>query len=157
VSALDPRLALIKAWVFSVPEPRDPALSGPNPTQRGLDPIRGVRFAYVEVLDHTRRPVLYIQGSGTLPWRFGLTDDALVYISFSGYVAGPKPSTWWGQELLLVQGSHPKLGRVTTWPNTYLLYQVAKDSRVGTASSYSSKGYPSFRVLASSLTKRFLV
>jgi hypothetical protein len=35
VSASDPRLALIKAWVFSVPESRDPAVSGPDPTQRG--------------------------------------------------------------------------------------------------------------------------
>jgi hypothetical protein len=32
VSAPDPRLALIKAWVFSVPKSRDPAVSGPDPT-----------------------------------------------------------------------------------------------------------------------------
>jgi hypothetical protein len=32
VSAPDPRLALIKAWVFFVPESRDPAVSGPDPT-----------------------------------------------------------------------------------------------------------------------------
>jgi hypothetical protein len=32
VSAPDPRLALIKAWVFSLPESRDPAMSGPDPT-----------------------------------------------------------------------------------------------------------------------------
>jgi hypothetical protein len=32
VLALDPRLALIKAWVFFVPESRDPAVSGPDPT-----------------------------------------------------------------------------------------------------------------------------
>jgi hypothetical protein len=44
VLAPDPRLALIKAWVFSVPESRDPAMSGPDPTQRGPDPILGVRF-----------------------------------------------------------------------------------------------------------------
>jgi hypothetical protein len=41
VSALDPLLALIKSWVFFVPESRDPAVSGPDPTQRGLDPILG--------------------------------------------------------------------------------------------------------------------
>jgi hypothetical protein len=35
VSAPDPRLALIKAWVFFVSESRDPAVSGPDPTQRG--------------------------------------------------------------------------------------------------------------------------
>jgi hypothetical protein len=147
VSAPDPRLALIKAWVFSVPESRDHAVSGPDPTQRGSDPIRGVRFAHVEVLDHTRRPGLYIQGSDTLSWGFGLTDDALKYITFSGHVAAPELSMWWGQELLLAQSSHPKLGRVTAWPDAQLLYHATKDSCVGTASSYNSKGYPSFRVL----------
>jgi hypothetical protein len=60
VSAPDPRLALIKAWVFSVPESWDPAVSGPNPTWRGSDPILGVRFVPVGVLDLTQRPSLYI-------------------------------------------------------------------------------------------------
>ena len=55
VSALDTRLALIKAWLLFVPESRDPAVSGPDPTQRGPEPILGVRFAPVEVLDLTRR------------------------------------------------------------------------------------------------------
>jgi hypothetical protein len=82
---------------------------------------------------------LYMQGSK-------LTDNALKYITFSGHVATPELSTWWGRELLLAQSSHPKLGRVTTWPNTQLLYHATKDSHVGTASSYISKGYPSFRV-----------
>jgi hypothetical protein len=35
VSAPDPRLALIKACVFFVPESRNPAESGPDPTQSG--------------------------------------------------------------------------------------------------------------------------
>jgi hypothetical protein len=94
VSAPDPHLALIKAWVFSVSESRDHAVSGPDPTQRGPEPILGVRFVPVEVLDLTRRPVLYIQGSG-------LTVDTLEYIIFSGHVAPPEPSTWWGRVLLL--------------------------------------------------------
>jgi hypothetical protein len=68
VSAPDPHLALIKAWVLSVPESRDPAVSGPDPTQRGPEPILGVRFVPMEVLDLTRRPGLYIQGSDTFPW-----------------------------------------------------------------------------------------
>jgi hypothetical protein len=68
VSALDPRLALIKAWVFSIPESRDPAVSGPDPTQRGPEPILGVRFTPMDVLDLTQRPGLYIQGSNTFPW-----------------------------------------------------------------------------------------
>jgi hypothetical protein len=32
------------------------------------------------------------------------------------------------------------------WSHVQLLYHATKDSRVGTASSYGSKGYPSFRV-----------
>jgi hypothetical protein len=55
VLAPDPRLALIKARLFFVPESRDPAVSGPDPTQRGPEPVLGVRFALVEVLDLTRR------------------------------------------------------------------------------------------------------
>jgi hypothetical protein len=47
VSAPDPLLALIKAWLFFVPESWDPAVSGPDPTQR---------FG------------LYMQGSDTFPW-----------------------------------------------------------------------------------------
>jgi hypothetical protein len=32
VSAPDPRLALIKSWVFSILDSWEPAVSGPNPT-----------------------------------------------------------------------------------------------------------------------------
>jgi hypothetical protein len=68
VSAPDPCLALIKVWVFFVPESWDPAVSRPDHTQRGPEPILGVRFAPMEVLDLTQRSGLYIQGSGTFPW-----------------------------------------------------------------------------------------
>jgi hypothetical protein len=73
VSALDPRLTLIKVWVFFVPESRDPVVSGPDPTHRGSKPILGVQFAPVEVLDLTRRSGLYIQGCNTFPWGSGPT------------------------------------------------------------------------------------
>jgi hypothetical protein len=116
-------------------------------TQRGADPIYRVPFAHVEVLGHTRRSKLCIQGSDTLPWGSGPTDDALEYITSYGHVVSPEPSTWCGRELLLAQSSHPRLRRVTTWPNAQLLHHATKDSRVGTASSHSSKGYHSFRVL----------
>jgi hypothetical protein len=43
VSAPDPHLALIKAWVFFVPESRDLAVSGPDPAQGGLGHVLGVR------------------------------------------------------------------------------------------------------------------
>jgi hypothetical protein len=48
--------------------------------------------------------------------------------------------------MLLAQSNHPRLGRVVVWSHVQLLYHATKDSRVGTASSYSSKGYPSFKV-----------
>jgi hypothetical protein len=99
VSALDPCLALTKAWALFVPESRDPAVSGPDPTQRGPEPIPGVRFVPVEVLDLTRRPGLYIQGSDTFPWGSGPTVDTLEYIVFSGHVVTPEPSMWWGRVL----------------------------------------------------------
>ena len=94
VSAPDPRLALIKAWVFSVPESRDPTVSGPDPTQRGPGLVPGVRFAPAEVLDLTRRSSLYIQGSDTFPWGSGPTADALEHIVFSGHVVIRESSTW---------------------------------------------------------------
>jgi hypothetical protein len=43
VMAPDPRLALSEAWKFFVPESRDLAESGPDPTQRGPGPVPGVR------------------------------------------------------------------------------------------------------------------
>jgi hypothetical protein len=50
---------------------------------------------------------------------------------------------WWGQALLLAQSSRPNLGRAMAWSHIQLFYHVTKDSRVGTVSLYSSKGYPS--------------
>jgi hypothetical protein len=74
-------------------------VSGPDPTQRGPEPIPGVRSAPVEVLDLTWGSGLYIQGSGTFPWGSGLAADTLEYIIFSRHVAAPEPSTWWGRAL----------------------------------------------------------
>jgi hypothetical protein len=68
VSTPDPRLALIKAWVFFVPGSRDPAESGPDPTLRGLGPVPRVRSVPAEVLDPARRSGPYMQGSDTFPW-----------------------------------------------------------------------------------------
>jgi hypothetical protein len=103
VSAPDPSQALIKAWVFFAPESQDPAVSGPDPTQRGPEPILGVRFAPVEVLDLTRRSGPHIQGSGTFPWGSELTVDTSEYIIFSGHVAVPEPSMWWGRALFTMR------------------------------------------------------
>jgi hypothetical protein len=76
-------------------------MSGSDPTQRGPNPILGVRFAHVEVLDHTRRPGLYIQGSGTFPWGSGPTYWRCLSVRFSRHVAAPDVPMWWGQVLLL--------------------------------------------------------
>jgi hypothetical protein len=119
---------------------------GPHTGGGGPGPIPGVRFVHVGVLDQTWRSGLYIQGSGTFPWRSGLTVDVLEYITFSRHVAAPDPPMWWGQALLLAQSSRPRLGRVMAWFHVQLFYHATKDSRVGTASLYNSKGYPSFRV-----------
>jgi hypothetical protein len=123
-----------------------PYCGRPRPHTGGLDPILGVRSVHVGVLDQTWRSGLYIQGSGTFSWGSGLTVDALEYITFSGHVAALDPPLWWGQAMLLTQSSRPRLGRVMDWSHIQLLYHTTKDSRVGTASVYSSKGYPSFRV-----------
>jgi hypothetical protein len=92
VSAPDPRLALIKAWVFFVPESWDPAVSGPDPTQRGPVCARGGPGPYPEVRS------AYI-GVRHLSMGFGPTVDTLEYIVFSGHVAAPEPSTWRGRTL----------------------------------------------------------
>jgi hypothetical protein len=99
VSAPDPRLALIKVRVLFVPESRGPVVSGSDPTPRGPGPIPGVRFVPVEVLDLARRSGLCIQGSDSFLRGSGPTVDTLVYVVFSGHVAAPKPSTWWGRVL----------------------------------------------------------
>jgi hypothetical protein len=52
----------------------------------------------------------------------------------------------WGQVLLLAQSSRPRLSRVMAWSHIQLFYHATINSRVDTASLYSSKGYPSFRV-----------
>jgi hypothetical protein len=93
VSAPDLHLSLIKAWVFFDSESRDPAVTGPDPTQRGPVPIPGVRSASVEVWS-------VYAGSSALPWGSGPTVDTLEDIVFTGHVAALEPSTWWGRVLL---------------------------------------------------------
>jgi hypothetical protein len=100
VLALDPRLALIKVWVFFALESRDPAESGPDPTRGGPGPIPGVRFVPVWVLDLTRRFGPYIQGFGTFKWGSKPTVDTLEDIVFSSHVAALEPSMWRGRVLL---------------------------------------------------------
>jgi hypothetical protein len=68
VSAPDPLLTLIKAWVFFVPVSRDLAVSGPDPAQGGGSGTRSRGPGTpVEVLDLTRRSGPCVQGSDTFP------------------------------------------------------------------------------------------
>jgi hypothetical protein len=92
VSAPDPCLS--KAWVFSVPESRDPAVGSPDSTRRGPGPVPGVQDAPVGVLDLARRSGLHVQGSGTFPRGSRPTVDILEYTVFPGHVATLEPSTW---------------------------------------------------------------
>jgi hypothetical protein len=57
----------------------------------------------VEVMDLTRRPDLYVQGSDTSLWGSGPTVDTLEYIFFSGRVATRESSTWWGRALFTMR------------------------------------------------------
>jgi hypothetical protein len=96
VSAPDPRLALIKAWVFFVPESWDPAEGGPDPTQRGPGPVPGVWSAPAEV-QPVNAGVRHLP-RGPDPPLIPLEDIVL-----PGHVATPEPSTWWGRVLFTVR------------------------------------------------------
>jgi hypothetical protein len=92
VSAPDPCLALIKAWVFFVSESWDPAVSVPDPTQRGPVCTRGgpgpcpeVRSAYVGVRHFPMGVQTHCRHLGGY--------------HLLCHVAAPEPSTWWGQSL----------------------------------------------------------
>jgi hypothetical protein len=62
VSALDPRLALIKVRVLLLIESRDLVVSDLGPTQGGPGPVSGVQSVLAEVLDSARRFGPCIQG-----------------------------------------------------------------------------------------------
>jgi hypothetical protein len=121
VSTPDPHVALIKAWVFFVPESRDPIQSGPDPIQRGRGPVPGVRSVLVEVLDPAWRSSPYMKGSDTFPWG---PDPSSIPWSVSSFLA-----TWRPQ-------SRPRGGVGCSLPCVCC----------GTVPSHYSKGYPSFRV-----------
>jgi hypothetical protein len=80
VSALDPRLALIKVRVLLLLESRDLVVSDLDPTQGGSGPVSGVQSVLAKVLDPTRRSGLCIQGSGTFPWGSGPTVVTMEYV-----------------------------------------------------------------------------
>jgi hypothetical protein len=125
VSAPDPRLALIKAWVFFVPESQDPAEGGPDSTKRGPGPVPGVRPVPTEVLDPARRSGPDMQGSSTFQWW------VRTHRRFLGGYCLPWPR------------GDPEAVHVV-WSGT--VYRATRDSRAGTMPSCCSKGYPYFRI-----------
>jgi hypothetical protein len=121
VSVPDPHPTLIKAWVSFAPEPWDLAASGPDPAQGGPGACPRGSGTLVPILDLTRGSGPYTQGSDTFPWESRPTVDILGYIVFSPNTGGP--------------GADHAEGSAT-------VYDVTRDSRVGTVPSHCSKGYP---------------
>jgi hypothetical protein len=121
-------------------------MGGPDPIQRGSGShSRGPVRTHGGPRPNLEARTVYT-GVRHLHMGSGLTGDASEYVTFSGHVAAPDPPMWWGQVLLLAQSSRSRLGRVMAWSHIQLFYHTTKNSRVGTAFLYSSKGYPSFRV-----------
>jgi hypothetical protein len=122
--APDPRLVLNKVRVLFVPKSRDPVVSGPDPTQRVRDSS---------------------QGSGLCPWRFQTLPGGLVRkhkgptLSHGGLDPLLMP---WAYRLLWPRGSPGVVHLVGSGAACH----ATRDSRVGTAPSYRSRGYPYFRV-----------
>jgi hypothetical protein len=123
VSAPDPRLALIKAWVFFIPESRDPAEGGPDPTQRGLGPVPRVWSVPAEVLDPAQRSGPDMQGSSTFPLGSRPTVDTLEDIVFPGHVATSEPPTWRARVLFTA-----RLGIVARAPCLHTVVRGTPDS-----------------------------
>jgi hypothetical protein len=143
VSTLDPRLGPVQGPSMFCPKTLGPYCGWPRPHRGGPDPILGVRLAHVEVLDQLWRSELYIHGSSTLPWGFGFTVDILEYITSSGQVAAlDRPCRRCCGPRVVTRGQ----GESWLGPTHCTFTMRLRDSRVGTASLYSSKGYPSFRI-----------
>jgi hypothetical protein len=123
-SAPDPRLALIKVRVLLLPESRDLVVSDPDPTQRGPRPVPVVR--------------LYPQRSWTS-------------LGSPGYVSRGPTLSRGGPDPLLTPWSMSS--PLATWRpgaahvvGSGAVCHVTRDSRMDSAPSYYSKGYPCFGV-----------
>jgi hypothetical protein len=123
MSAPDPCLS--KAWVFSTPESRDPTVGSPDPTQRGPGPVPEVWVVLVGVIDLGPE----VRSACTGVWHFPM---------------GVRTHCWHlGVYRLLWPHDDPGAIHVV---ESGVVYHATRDSRVGTASSCYSKGYPCFRV-----------
>jgi hypothetical protein len=119
----------------------------------GLDPIQGVQILFQGSGSHTWRPWTKLGGPYRIcrgPARSHGGPDSLVMpqsmsLSLDTWrhrtcpCGGVRCCCW---PRVVARG----LGRVMAWSHIQLFYHMTKNSRVGTASLYSSKGYPSFTV-----------
>jgi hypothetical protein len=99
VSAPDPRPGLIKAWVFFVPESRDLLRVARTPHREIRDPSRGSGLYPQRSWTLSGGPVRICRDPALSHGGSGPTIDTLECIIFSGHVAAPEPSTWWGRVL----------------------------------------------------------
>jgi hypothetical protein len=90
MSAPDPRLTLIKAWVFFVSESRDLAVSGPDPAQGGPEPVPGVRARPWRFWTLHRGPVHTYRGPAL---SHGGPDPLLISWSISSSLATWRPGS----------------------------------------------------------------
>jgi hypothetical protein len=98
VSALDPRLTLVKACVLSCPRIPGPCCEWPGPCTGGSGARPGSEHARGGPGPHPEvRSVR--TGVRHLPMGSGPTVGILEYIVFSGHVAIREPSPWWGRAL----------------------------------------------------------
>jgi hypothetical protein len=149
-----PAWVLFKVRVCSVLGSWDPSVGGPDPipgggpacTRGGLGPTLGARTVYSGVRDQPWGSRLYIRGSGALPWGCGPL--------LTPWSIPPSLDTWrlrthprggvgrcCGPRIAACDWGEPCLGPTHSTSTTQL-----RDSRVGSSSLYSSRGYPSFRV-----------
>jgi hypothetical protein len=112
----------------------------------GPDPIPGVRLAHVEARDQPWGSGLYIRGSDALPWGSGpLLTPWSISPSLDMWRLRTRPCGGVGRRC------GPRVaaqdwGKSWSGPTHSTFTTRLSDSRVGTVSLYSSKGYPSFRV-----------
>jgi hypothetical protein len=161
VSVPDPRLGPVQGSSAFCPGTLGPPCGRPGPhtggsgshsrgpacTRGGPGPTLGVWIVYPGVQDQPWGSRLYIRGSSALSggvrtycWCLGVYHllwtrggSGLAHVVESGRCCGPRIATWdWGESWL---------GPTHSTSTTRL-----RDSRMGSSSLYSSRGYHSFRV-----------
>ena len=119
MSALDPCLS--KAWVFFAPGSQDPAVGSPDPMQRGPRPDSEVRIALAGVLDLA--PEVRSTCTGVRHFPMGVRTHC------------------WHLGVYCFLWPYGDSGAIHV-VESGAVHHMTRDSRVDTASSCCSKGYP---------------